>query len=67
MTLLEVLVVPYWANDDSLAARHYTLLTRSRRIRLVDVTPISCGGRHSYARAVANDFARLISSRVRLF
>jgi predicted nucleic acid-binding protein len=38
VTLLEVLVVPYRADNDSLAARYEALLTRSRGIRLVDVT-----------------------------
>jgi predicted nucleic acid-binding protein len=38
VTLLEVLVVPYRANDAALAARYDTLLTRSRGIRLVDMT-----------------------------
>jgi hypothetical protein len=38
VTLPEVLVVPHWANDDALAARYDTLLTRSRGIRLLDVT-----------------------------
>jgi predicted nucleic acid-binding protein len=38
VTLLEVLVVPYRANNDALAARYEALLTRSRGIRLIDVT-----------------------------
>jgi predicted nucleic acid-binding protein len=38
VTLLEVLVVPYRANDDALANRYDTLLTHSRGIRLVEVT-----------------------------
>jgi predicted nucleic acid-binding protein len=38
VTLLEVLVVPYRANNQALAARYEALLTQSRGIRLVDVT-----------------------------
>jgi predicted nucleic acid-binding protein len=38
VTLLEVLVVPYRANNDALAARYEALLTSSRGIRLIDVT-----------------------------
>jgi predicted nucleic acid-binding protein len=38
VTLLEVLVVPYRAGDVQLAARYELLLTRSRGIRMVDVT-----------------------------
>jgi predicted nucleic acid-binding protein len=38
MTLLEVLVVPFRANNDLLAARYEALLTGSRGIRLIDVT-----------------------------
>lgn len=38
VTLLEVLVVPYRANNDALAARYEALLTRSRGIRLIDLT-----------------------------
>lgn len=38
LTLLEVLVVPYRANNDRLAARYEALLTRSRGIRLIDLT-----------------------------
>jgi predicted nucleic acid-binding protein len=38
VTLLEVLVVPYRANNEALAARYEALLTNSRGIRLVDVT-----------------------------
>ena len=38
VTLLEVLVVPYRANNDRLAARYEALLTRSRGIRLIDLT-----------------------------
>lgn len=38
VTLLEVLAFPYRASDDALARRYDTLLTRSRGIRLVDVT-----------------------------
>ena len=37
-TLLEVLVVPYRANNDALGARYEALLTRSRGIRLIDLT-----------------------------
>lgn len=38
VTLLEVLVVPYRANNQPLADRYEALLTRSRGIRLIDVT-----------------------------
>lgn len=38
VTLLEVLVVPYRANNGALAARYEALLTRSRGVRLIDVT-----------------------------
>ena len=38
ITLLEVLVVPYRAGDVQLAQRYEVLLTRSRGVRLVDVT-----------------------------
>jgi predicted nucleic acid-binding protein len=38
VTLLEVLVVPYRANNDTLAVRYEALLTNSRGIRLIDVT-----------------------------
>ncbi len=38
VTLLEVLVVPYRANDDALALRYEALLTSSRGIRLIDMT-----------------------------
>ena len=38
LTLLEVLVVPYRAGDRALADRYEALLTRSRGIRLVDLT-----------------------------
>ncbi len=38
VTLLEVLVVPLRVNDVALAARYEALLTRSRGIRLVDIT-----------------------------
>jgi predicted nucleic acid-binding protein len=38
VTLLEVLVVPYRANNDALAARYEALLTSSRGMRLIDVT-----------------------------
>jgi predicted nucleic acid-binding protein len=38
LTLLEVLVVPYRAGNRSLADRYETLLTRSRGIRLVDLS-----------------------------
>jgi predicted nucleic acid-binding protein len=37
-TVLEVLVVPYRANNEALAARYEALLTGSRGIRLIDVT-----------------------------
>lgn len=38
LTLLEVLVVPYRTGNRQLAARYEDLLTRSRGIRLVDLT-----------------------------
>ena len=38
VTLLEVLVVPYRVNDTVLAARYEALLSRSRGIRLMDIT-----------------------------
>src|SRR3954464_14149151 len=38
VTLLEVLVVPYRAGDIQLADRYELLLTRSRGVRMVDVT-----------------------------
>ena len=38
LTLLELLVVPYRSNDVALADRYEALLTRSRGVRLVDVT-----------------------------
>ncbi len=38
LTLLEVLVVPYRAGHRELAKRYEALLTRSRGVRLVDVT-----------------------------
>ena len=38
VTLLEVLVVPYRAGNRSLADRYEALLTRSRGIRLIDMT-----------------------------
>lgn len=38
LTLLEVLVVPYHAGNRLLADRYEALLTRSRGIRLVDLT-----------------------------
>jgi predicted nucleic acid-binding protein len=38
VTLLEVLVVPYRANNHALVTRYEALLTRSRGIRLIDVT-----------------------------
>lgn len=38
LTLLEVLVVPYRAGDRHLAERYEQLLTRSRGIRLVELT-----------------------------
>jgi len=38
LTLLEVLVVPYRTGNRQLAERHERLLTRSRGLRLVDVT-----------------------------
>jgi predicted nucleic acid-binding protein len=38
VTLLEVLVVPYRAGDVQLAERYELLLTRSRGVRIVDIT-----------------------------
>ncbi len=38
VTLLEVLVVPYRANNHALAARYESLLTQSRGLQLIDVT-----------------------------
>ena len=38
VTLLEVLVVPYRVGDVQLAQRYEVLLTRSRGVRVVDVT-----------------------------
>lgn len=38
LTLLEVLVVPYRANDTALGARYETILTRSRGLRLIDLS-----------------------------
>jgi len=38
LTLLEVLVVPYREGDLRLAARYETILTRSRGLRLVDLS-----------------------------
>ena len=38
LTLLEVLVVPYRAGDRSLAERYEQLLTRSRGIRVIDLS-----------------------------
>jgi predicted nucleic acid-binding protein len=38
LTLLEVLVVPYRAGNVALAARYEAVLTRSRGVRLIDLT-----------------------------
>ena len=38
VTLLEVLVIPYRAGDRGLAARYEALLTRSRGVRVIDLT-----------------------------
>ena len=38
LTLLEVLVVPYRLGNRALAARYEALLTRSRGVRVVDIT-----------------------------
>ena len=46
LTLLEVLVVPYRAGNRRLAERYETLLTRSRGIRLIELT-------HDQLRAAA--------------
>jgi len=40
VTLLEVLVVPYRAGNESLAARYEALLTRSRGVQLIDLTRV---------------------------
>jgi predicted nucleic acid-binding protein len=37
LTLLEVLVVPYWAGNTPLAEQYERVLTRSRGLRLVDI------------------------------
>ena len=39
LTLLEVLVVPYRARDNSLAERYEALLTRSRGLHMLDLSP----------------------------
>lgn len=39
LTLLEVLVVPYRAGDNSLAERYEALLTRSRGLHMLDLSP----------------------------
>ena len=38
LTLLEVLVVPYRAGDAALARRYEAVLTRSRGVRMIDLT-----------------------------
>jgi predicted nucleic acid-binding protein len=38
LTLLEVLVVPYRSRDGALANRYKTLLTKSRGVRLVEIS-----------------------------
>jgi predicted nucleic acid-binding protein len=38
LTLLEVLVVPYRAGDTALAQRYEAVLTRSRGVRMIDLT-----------------------------
>lgn len=38
LTLLEVLVVPYRVNDTALGSRYETILTRSRGLRLIDLS-----------------------------
>lgn len=38
LTLLEVLIVPYRAGNMALAQRYETMLTRSRGVRMVDLT-----------------------------
>jgi predicted nucleic acid-binding protein len=40
LTLLEVLVVPYRAGDSALAQRYEAVLTRSRGVRMVDLTRV---------------------------
>lgn len=39
LTLLEVLVVPYRARNNSLAERYEALLTRSRGLHMLDLSP----------------------------
>ncbi|HVH88368.1 MAG TPA: PIN domain-containing protein [Terriglobales bacterium] len=38
LTLLEVLVIPYRSGDHALAERYEALLTRSRGIRIIDIS-----------------------------
>ena len=40
VTLLEVLVVPYRAGNNAIAARYEALLTRSRGVQLIDLTRV---------------------------
>ena len=40
VTLLEVLVVPYRAGNETFAARYEALLTRSRGVQLIDLTRV---------------------------
>ena len=42
LTLLEVLVIPYRSGDHVLAGRYETLLTRSRGIRMFDISRTFC-------------------------
>lgn len=46
LTLLEVLVVPYRSGDHALAGRYESILTRSRGVRMVDIS-------RDYLRAAA--------------
>ncbi len=42
LTLLEALVLPYWAGNAVLAERYETLLTRSRGLHVVEITRALC-------------------------
>jgi hypothetical protein len=53
LTLLEVLVVPYRAGNIEPAERYEAVLTRSRGIRMVDLTAIICAWRRNCARRPA--------------
>ena len=47
LTLLEVLVAPYRKGDDLMAGRYESILTRSRGIRIADISPITCALPHN--------------------